>query len=418
MRVANTSALVMFMIVAGHVEAGKLRDTMATLYGGDGITLRNTGVFDHAAHFNQDSLEALSEFSAQAFRVEAPLISVDSGAVFEYDEVIEDFVEVPGTLGSLFAERPQTLGEGRLTVGFNYSDRRFRNFEGQNLSDISVSLGHLDLNAPGVDVCIGGPPGACYTFEQDHVIVDLDIDLQVRTLQLYADYGLSERLDVGVIVPLQRTTLDVHAQGRVEAHESSRFLVNRTLHAFDPLGIDGDAALSEASDRASGLGDVLLIGKYGLYRGETLSLSLVTQLRMPTGDEKNFSGTGHWGGRTAILAASIYRLREETTLSPHLNLAFDVNSTAEGTDLVQIIAGVDYGFRIVGIQSSVSLDVVHKSSIDHRQGAGDDLTDLAVGYKWRMGASSSGFIGTRLPLDKRQGLRPDVAFEIGGQLAF
>lgn len=418
MRVPTTTVLVLLTIVAGHVEAGKLRDTMATLYGGDGITLRNSGVFNHAAHFNEDSLEALTEFSAQAFRVEAPLISVDSGAVFEYDEVVEDFVEVPGTLGSLFADRPQTLGEGRLTVGFNYSDRRFRNFEGQDLSNITVELGHLDLNSPGIDVCIGGPPGACYAFEQDNVIVDLDVDLQVRTLQLYADYGLTERLDVALIVPLQRTTLDVHAEGRVEAHESSRFLVGRTLHAFDPLGIDGDAALSEASDRATGLGDVLLIGKYGLFASDRLSLSLVTQLRMPTGDEKNFSGTGHWGGRTAVLAATIFRFGEETTLSPHLNLAFDLNSTAEGTDQVQIIAGVDYGFRVMEIQSSVSLDVLHKSSIDHRQGAGDDVTDLAVGYKWRMSGSSSGFIGTRWPLDKRQGLRPDVAFEIGGQLAF
>jgi len=418
MRSSGTLIFLLLTIFTGHVEAGKLRDTMTTLYGGDGITLRDTGVFNHAAHFNEDSLEALSEFSARAFRIEAPLISVDSGAVFEYDEVVEDFVEVSGSLGSLFAERPQPLGAGRLAVGFNYSDRRFRNFEGQDLSDISVALGHLDLNSPGVDVCIGGPPGACYTFELDHVIVDLDIDLQVRTLQLYADYGLSERLDVGVIVPLQSTTLDVHAEGRVEADASSRFLVNRTLHAFDPLGIDGDAALSQARDSATGLGDVLLIGKYGVYRSEKLSLSLVTQLRMPTGEEKNFNGTGRWGGRTALLAATIHRLGEETTFSPHLNLAFDLNSTAEGTDQVQIIAGVDYGFRIMNIQSSVSLDVLHKSSIDHRQGAGDDLTDLAVGYKWRMGGSSSGFIGTRWPLDKRKGLRPDVAFEIGGQLAF
>lgn len=41
------------------VQAGKLRDTLSTLYGGDGITLRNTGVFNHAAHFSQESLEAL-----------------------------------------------------------------------------------------------------------------------------------------------------------------------------------------------------------------------------------------------------------------------------------------------------------------------------------------------------------------------
>ena len=105
--------------LTGAAYAGDLRDTLSSLYGGDGITLRNSGVFNHAAHFNQDSLDALNEFSARALRIEAPLISVDAGAVFEYDPVVEDFVEVPGTLGSIFAERPQPLGEGRFTMGFN-----------------------------------------------------------------------------------------------------------------------------------------------------------------------------------------------------------------------------------------------------------------------------------------------------------
>ena len=323
----NLACVASLLAVSGGAEAGKLRDTLSTLYGGDGITLRDTGVFNHAAHFNQDSLEALNEFSARALRIESPLISVDSGAVFEYDPVVEDFVEVPGVLGSMFAERPQPLGEGRLSLGFNYSDRRYRNFEGHDLAGISVELGHVDLNAPGPDVCIGGPPGACYTFEEDKVLVDLDIDLKVRSLVLYADYGVTERLDVGVILPMIRTELGVHAEGRVEHHESSHFLAGRVLHAFDPAGIDGDAAVSEAYDRATGIGDVLVRGKYAVHAGERLAVSLASQLRVPTGDYRNLAGTGRWGGRTALLMSGLVRLGERATLTPHLNLAFDLNNT-------------------------------------------------------------------------------------------
>lgn len=418
MRIPVILALASLTLVAQPAQAGKLRDTLSTLYGGDGITLRNSGVFNHAAHFTEESLDALNEFSSRALRMDAPMISVDGGAVFEYDPVVDDFVEVPGVLGSLFAERPQPLGKGRFTMGFNYSDRHFQNFEGHDLSGIQVELGHVDLNAPGVDVCIGGPPGACYTFERDHVEVELDIDLQVRALALYADYGLTDRIDVGIIVPMVRTELDVVADAHVHTDDTSRFLVGRVLHAFDPAGLDGDAPHSEAHDRATGLGDVLLRGKYALYAGEQLSLSVVSHLRLPTGDYKNLAGTGRWGGRTALLASSLFRLGEQSTISPHVNLAFDLNNTIEGTDQLQLTAGLDYGFHLVGLPSSVSVDVLHRSSINRRSGGGDDVTDLAVGYKWRMGDRSSGYIGTRWPLDRQDGLRPDVAIEIGGQLSF
>jgi len=400
------------------VQAGKLRDTLSTLYGGDGITLRNTGVFNHAAHFSQDSLGALNDFSARALRIEAPHLSVDSGAVFEYDPVVDDFVEVQGVLGPMFAERPQPLGKGRINTGFNYSDRQFRNFEEDDLSHISVELGHLDVGAPGIDIYIGGPPGRCYTFEEDHVHVDLDIDLKVRSLAFFAEYGLTDHLDVGVVIPLLKTELDVKAHGEIEIHESSRFLPGRVLHAFDPAGIDGDGPDSTANGQATGIGDVLLRSKYALYASERLALRVATQLRLPTGDYRDLSGTGRFGGRTALIAATMFRLTERSTLSPHVNVAWDLNNTPQGTDQLQWTAGVDWGFQIAGIQSSVSLDVLHRSSLNRRSDGGDDVTDLAVGYKWRMGERSSGFVGTRWPLDRQDGLRPDVAFEMGGQLSF
>lgn len=66
MRIPVILALASLTLVAQPAQAGKLRDTLSTLYGGDGITLRNSGVFNHAAHFTEESLDALNERAGPA----------------------------------------------------------------------------------------------------------------------------------------------------------------------------------------------------------------------------------------------------------------------------------------------------------------------------------------------------------------
>jgi hypothetical protein len=97
----------------------------------------------------------------------------------------------------MFAERPQTLGAGRLSIGFNFSHTRFNRFDGEKLSDTTVRLGHENVAGPGADVCIGGPPDACYLFENDTVMVDLDMDFSSHLLAVFMDVGVNDRLDLG-----------------------------------------------------------------------------------------------------------------------------------------------------------------------------------------------------------------------------
>lgn len=53
------------------------------------------------------------------------------------------------------------------------------------MSDLSVALEHEDLRSPGHDICIGGPPPACYLFEKDKVFLDVDLELDSEVLFLF-----------------------------------------------------------------------------------------------------------------------------------------------------------------------------------------------------------------------------------------
>lgn len=405
------------LLLSPVIKAADVRDTLTQLYGGDGITLRDTGVFNHAAHFSEDSLAALNRFSTQALRASAPVVSVDSGLVIEYDPVVEDFVEVSGMLGPMFAERPQTLGEGRVSLGFNYSDTRFSRFDGEDLSDTTVQLSHENVGGPGADVCIGGPPDACYLFENDTVMVDLDIEFTTRLFAAFFDYGLTDRLDVGLMVPVLRTEVDVRAEAYVVEDPTRQFLP-RTLHAFDVTGNDGDGPVSRARESHTGIGDVLLRSKYHLIGDERYKVSVAAHLRLPTGDYRQLQGTGRLGGRLSLLAAAVWPLGNGTRLSPHLNVTADLNNSADGTDQAQLVAGIDWGIRAFGAEASVSADLLVRTNISHRGRSSDTLADFAVGAKWRAGASGTVFFGTRIPVNRNRGLRPDVVFELGGQVSF
>jgi hypothetical protein len=94
---------------------------------------------------------------------------------------------------------------------------------------------------------------------------------------------------------------------------------NRTIHAFG--GGDPDVRVARESGSASGLGDVLLRGKYRVVKAAGGGLALGVDLRLPTGDEENLLGTG----ATQVKASLIYS-GEHGRFSPHVNVGYTFSS--------------------------------------------------------------------------------------------
>jgi len=99
------------------------------------------------------------------------------------------------------------------------------------------------------------------------------VTLRIRTdtMTFTGNYGITDRLDIGVAVPFVRLNL----QGeRVDTYRGQAFV----------------QATGSAS--ASGLGDMVARLKYNVYRSGGSGVTVGAETRLPTGDEDNLLGSG------------------------------------------------------------------------------------------------------------------------------
>ena len=121
-----------------------------------------------------------------------------------------------------FAERALTNGKGRFSAGFNFQHVEFDRFEGQGLGGgVRFYLQHNDCcgggekqgtnGTPRPSAAIGPSPPEDKNpfFEGDLVRTDLSLKAKTDTVAFFANYGITNRLDLGVAVPI--VSVDVNA---------------------------------------------------------------------------------------------------------------------------------------------------------------------------------------------------------------
>jgi len=98
------------------------------------------------------------------------------------------------------------------------------------------------------------------------------------------------------------------------------------FHQFDPASVPSCGSQSPCmqanfgdANSASGIGDVVIRGKYEVYKGEHLGFGLGVDVRTPTGDPGNYLGSGATGVRPFGVIS--YRAR----VSPHAEIGYEVN---------------------------------------------------------------------------------------------
>ena len=312
--------------------------------------------FSHAAHFvsqpnAQETLRQLNRgISAQLATF--PLGSSSSGFTYDFDPELGVFNRTTETFGPVFAERPLTAGKGKFSFGVNHLAATYDSFEGQDLSDgdMKLYLLHEDLAAPG-------RLSTATWFEGDIIESALTIDLSNDTTVLYANYGVTDRFDIGVAVPYVR--LDMTA--RIDA------TIERLATAADPFEVHvfpGDGDLTESfveSGTAEGIGDMVVRGKYNFHRGPNVNVALATDLRLPTGDTDDLLGSGATQIKLyAILGSAGKRF------SPRASFGYTFSSggadfMGELPDELAYTAGFD-----AGLHSRVTLtaDFVGRTQLD------------------------------------------------------
>ncbi|MEX2124052.1 MAG: transporter [Woeseia sp.] len=376
--------------------AEKLNTLIPGLYGGDGITLAGAegGPFpSHAPHFlvaSADTFNRLNDIiSAQIGAI--PFASSGAGFAFRYDEDLATFVQVAQSFGPIYAERADTIGKGRFNANLSFTGFKYDEFLGDDLDRFVVTTLHDSDTIP--------PDDEHTSFELDTVEINLNLDINVNALVFAGTYGVTDRLDLGFLVPLAE--VDVRVNARAEVVKSPDNMIPVDVHTFE----DGPEAPNDAaSGTASGLGDVVLRAKYHWLESETHNVAAALQVKTATGDDADFLGTGDNTVRPLLIYS-----RSWGSFTPHVNIGYEFNLDDSNQNSLEYAAGFDFGAEKFTLAMSV---------LGSREVNGDEVADTIVngafGVKWNPFSSYIVTANVLVPLND-DGLRSDfistLAFE-------
>jgi Putative MetA-pathway of phenol degradation len=386
------------LLTAQTSAARRLATLIPGLYGGDGITLATDPTANHAAHFTVDSSASINRLNEQITSQIGifPFSSSVSGFTFAFDPSLGTFLRTTESLGPLFAERAPTLGKGKLNLHFSYTFFTYDTFEGKSLSHFPVTARH--------EPDVIGFPDTREQFELDTVRIDLDIKLRVQIFAFAATYGITDRLDVGVFLPITSVDMDVKSHARVAVSPSNTLFPNVHTFAGGPESPD-DAA----HGYAFGLGDIVLRAKYSLLKSDVIDVSGAFLTTLATGNHQDFLGSGATTLRPfLVLSRTLFDV-----LTPHLNIGYEFNLDRGHQSAVQYALGFDVGTPIWTVAGEILGS--HEPAGD---GIGDHILNGSLGVKWNPWKQLLVLANAQVPLNRNSGLRSDLILTFGAEYSF
>jgi hypothetical protein len=305
-----------FLLLAAPAAAQNHAPTLSLvfqdLFGPNGLVVNSEEVLPdgstHSAHFNGAFQSNFTQFNvALASQLTSlPLPSPASGFTYSFDAATGTFVRTTQSFGPILSDRAETIGRGRFAFGYNYQYFSFDELEGFDLSRVPAVFTHDDFQ-------LGGG-------RTDVVTTRNTIDASVGQWTGALTYGVTDRLDIALAIPVVRTHLSVLSAATIQRLGTGD---SREVHFFrdsDASGGVGSNRTFEAGGTASGLGDLILRVKSSVMREGHRALAVGLDARMPTGDERNLLGSGAMGLRPFVVYSASYR-----RVSPHVNLAYQWN---------------------------------------------------------------------------------------------
>lgn len=322
-------AVIGALLVAVPLPAQTLRETFESLYVfgecGEPVCL-DVAASVHGRHFSVLAEEAGTDMigfvlqSIGSSLSNIPIPSANSGEIFFFED--GELVSTPTSAGPAFIERSQTLGRENLLVGFNLGRSSMSNIRGQSLEDLTLTFTHEDVGTAGL-----GEPD----FENDVIEVVSDIDLAFTFASVFLTYGVTNTIDIGLAVPIVSASLSGTSSARIRPFEGTA-----SPHGFNEDGEVGLTATSSADATSTGVGDIALRAKANLSQSDAWGLAALGEIRLPTGDEDNFQGTGETTARILGIVSG-----RSGTFSPHANAGFTLRTGEANASSLSVRAGLD-----------------------------------------------------------------------------
>ena len=185
----------------------------------------------------------------------APIGTSSGGFLYRLNPELGTVERVSDNFGTFFVERALTGGAGSTSFGITTATAAYDRLNGFDLHDGSFITVANQLRSEATP------------FDTE----SLTMNLRASTLSFWANVGVTDDVELGVVVPMARISLDGE---RLNVYRGAPFLQ------------------AAASGTASGLSDIALRAKYGFFHSRSTTLAAAGEVRLPTGDESNLLGAG------------------------------------------------------------------------------------------------------------------------------
>jgi hypothetical protein len=219
---------------------------------------------------DQQAAEATRDTIARALLVELatlPMTASSGGFSFRFNPALGTVERVAQSFGPFFVDRAATAGRGQASMSLTFRYSSYDSLDNQKLTNgslITTANKFRDEAQP---------------FDTD----TLSMSIRSSTVTAFANFGITDDLDVGVAVPIVHLSLSGQ---RVNTYRGTPFVEAR------------------GSAQSSGLADIAVRSKLQLVRASAGQLATEVEVRLPTGSVEELRGAG----RTAVKGVAIATL--------------------------------------------------------------------------------------------------------------
>ena len=359
-----------------------------------------------------------------------PLGTAFGGVTFTFEAGMPN--PMPVSPGPLVGERAQTLGRGRLVLGANLTGIQFTSVRGVPMDDIHLNFTHVNLDSPECDAAEGRDcaPLGVPEVENDIIELRLGVDMDLTMMALSLTYGLTDRIDVGAVLPIVHADLNGTSRAQVIPFTSAEGPA-RTFIAGTPES-PVLTSTQHVEGSATGIGDIALRAKVNLFQRGWTGVALLGDVRLATGDEEDFLGAGH----TAFRTLGVFSTRFGG-FSPHASLRYLTWSAETVNDGILATLGFDQvlpswvtlatsfvsefqvGESVYQVPDPVTITepvprVVQPLELPDIR---DDALSTAIGFKFMTRSGITALVNALFPV-RRGGPRPDFAWSVGAEYDF
>jgi hypothetical protein len=357
-----------------------------------------------------------------------PVSAASGGSTFSFQGGVP--VRTSTSTGPIFAERAQTLGRGRVLATVTRSGVQFKTFRGVDLDNVKFTFTHANVDFPGCDAVFGGDCSklGVPAFENETIDLNLALNVDLSVTSFLLTYGITDRIDLGVVLPLITTSLNGASTAQINP-----FGPPPAVHFFGGTPTNPVLTASRFVEGSStGLGDVVARVKVNLRRGDPVSVALLADTRFPTGSEDDLLGSGAFAERGLGIVSARFG-----NFSPHANVGFVHRGGEFETDAFLGTLGFDH---LLAPWATLAVDVISEFQVDDSPltlpapvvivapytrtitpstipDRRDDLINGSIGVKLTAVAGLTVIANTIWPLN-RGGLRPDVIWTAGLEYNF